>query len=179
MAVVQPFKGKAKIEQFGPETKVIIPCRGKTSRVVYLVIMTAFLIYIVMDMFFSLPPYTWQEASYFFRIIFGLAVVYSVTVVLWNLFGKEILSIATSTLSVKKNLFGLQLGRTYDRSQVSDVRVSPEPAPPFWEKGFRQSGLSGGVIAFDYGAKTIRCGVGIDEAEAKQILEYLRSRNLI
>ncbi len=31
-------------------------------------------------------------------------------------------------------------------------------------------GISGGQLAFDYGAKTVRFGIGLDEAEAKQIL---------
>jgi hypothetical protein len=37
-------------------------------------------------------------------------------------------------------------------------------------------GMSGGLIAFDYGAQTFRFGAGVDEAEAKHILEKITAR---
>jgi len=37
-------------------------------------------------------------------------------------------------------------------------------------------GLTGGHIAFDYGAKTYRFGAGVDEAEAKQIVKQIVDR---
>jgi hypothetical protein len=37
-------------------------------------------------------------------------------------------------------------------------------------------GIGGGVIAFESGGKTRRFGTGLDEAEAKQVLESLKRR---
>ena len=37
-------------------------------------------------------------------------------------------------------------------------------------------GMFSGTIAFDYGARTVRLGSGIDEAEAHMIIESLRMR---
>jgi len=59
-------------------------------------------------------------------------------------------------------LLGLPLGRErrYALSDVKDLRCSPLAQLP-------RSRRSVGLIAFDYGAKTIRFAADVDEAEAK------------
>ena len=37
-------------------------------------------------------------------------------------------------------------------------------------------GVGGGVLAFDYGARTYRFGAGLDEAEAKQVVIAIKQR---
>ena len=37
-------------------------------------------------------------------------------------------------------------------------------------------GIGGGVIAFDYEARTIRFGAGLDEAEAKEVVTAITQR---
>ena len=90
---------------------------------------------------------------------------------LWNVAGKEIITINSLTLSTKKDLFGYGRVKEYEMSSVTNMRVSPQPFNPFdFSSGLMFWGIGGGVIAFDYGAKTYRFGSGIDEAEANQIL---------
>jgi hypothetical protein len=36
--------------------------------------------------------------------------------------------------------------------------------------------MSAGMLAFDYGCKTFRFGAGVEEAEARVILQRLKSR---
>jgi hypothetical protein len=38
-------------------------------------------------------------------------------------------------------------------------------------------GIGGGLIAFDYGAKTFRFGASLDEAEAQDIVKELNRRH--
>ena len=66
----------------------------------------------------------------------------------------------------------------YGLVHVADLRVSAVlSTDPFgWSAGMRFWGLGGGLVAFDYGAKTFRVGAGIDEAEAKRIVDALRAR---
>jgi hypothetical protein len=53
----------------------------------------------------------------------------------------------------------------YDLAEVKDLRVLAAAEHPR-----SRSGLGGGLIAFDYGPRTIRFCAGVDEAEAKMIV---------
>jgi hypothetical protein len=41
---------------------------------------------------------------------------------------------------------------------------------------FQQWGVGGGALAFDYGPRTYRFGSGLDDAEAREVLEALAPR---
>jgi hypothetical protein len=69
---------------------------------------------------------------------------------------KEILVILKSNINKKV--------MRYQSEFIKELR--PSPLPP--------SGFMTGPIAFDYGAKTVRIGYGLDEAEAKQIIEKIK-----
>ena len=49
-----------------------------------------------------------------------------------------------------------------------------------WPFGARPAGFPGfnraGAIKFDYGAKTIRAGSSVDEAEGRMIVDWLRPK---
>lgn len=96
---------------------------------------------------------------------------------LWQVFGKEIVTLDGFRLGLRSDLLGLHRTRLYDWQTVSDLRVSPAPYDPWRRGGGRQTwGLGGGTIAFDYGARTYRFGAGVDEAEAKQIVNVMPGR---
>jgi hypothetical protein len=78
---------------------------------------------------------------------------------------------------VKRVLFGKGRQKQYDPGQVRGLRVSPPTFSPWdWSFGLSFWGIGGGVIAFDYGYKTFRFGAGIDEAEARHIVEGIVKR---
>lgn len=88
--------------------------------------------------------------------------------------GKEIVSLGSGSLTIKRAVLGVGLRREYDLVHVKNLRVSPEPANPFgWDMGFW--GRGGGLVAFDYGAKTVRFAASIEEAEASQIVTDLEA----
>ena len=72
-------------------------------------------------------------------------------------------------------LFGLPLRKEYDLQHVRNLRVVPFDAS-IWSGRDSFGGMRGGPLAFDYGAKTVRFGTGIDEAEARMILDSIRTR---
>jgi len=75
----------------------------------------------------------------------------------WMLSGRERILLKPGALAHRYELFNLSVGREYDLAQVRNLRVSPQPL--LTGNGrymFRTLGLSGGVVAFDYGAHTIR-----------------------
>lgn len=96
--------------------------------------------------------------------------------VLWQLAGREILTANSSALIHRVEVFGLGVSRSYGVSDIKNLRAteySASPtsnrrgmfAPPF--------GSGHGLIAFDYGARTIRIGSSLEEAEAKSLVSSL------
>lgn len=97
----------------------------------------------------------------------GLCVL---TSLLWMLFGVERVRIARDKVSLRREVFGV--GRTwqYDPRAVSRLRALEGVEGPF--AGFTPVlpwSPHGQTLAFDYGAKTIRFGSGLDAAEARQL----------
>ncbi len=94
---------------------------------------------------------------------------------LWNLVGVEKVLLGPSTLITKREVLGLGPAREYELPSVTNLRVNMGFSNTVYRMSPMQM-VSGGIIAFDYGAKTFHFGVGLDEAEAEQIIAQLRSR---
>jgi hypothetical protein len=95
----------------------------------------------------------------------------------WQLFGKQMIVINPATLTIREAVIRPVRSRQLDLTQVRDLRVSPMSFNP-WDYGGAMQfwGIGGGVMAFDYGAKTYRFGAGVDEAEAKQLVHQVKRR---
>jgi hypothetical protein len=96
---------------------------------------------------------------------------------LWMVAGKERLTVKPGVLVHRFELFSLHRTREYDLSEVRNLKVSPESFNP-WNMGagFKMWGIGGGVVAFDYGAKTIRVAASVDEAEGRMIVGRIQQR---
>ena len=104
----------------------------------------------------------------------GGGVLYSF---LWQILGREIITVDSQGLTVMRQILGWKRQSDYARNDILDLRVStPQRVKQFIPATLFQH-LSGqhGMIAFDYGAKTFRFGLDIDEAEAKQIATKIRA----
>jgi len=96
---------------------------------------------------------------------------------LWMLAGKERILMGASTLRVKRDVLGFGPTRLYDLPKLRNLRVSPLPAGPRdMGAALRLWGFAGGLIAFEYGGKTIRFGAAIDESEGQMIVERMKQR---
>ncbi|MFA5354743.1 MAG: hypothetical protein WC291_10980 [Thermodesulfovibrionales bacterium] len=94
---------------------------------------------------------------------------------LWNVAGKEIITVNSLYLTVKKDLFGYGRVKEYEMSHITNLRVSPQPFNPFDVSSSLQFwGVGGGVLAFDYGSRTYRFCRGVDEAEATQVMGRIK-----
>jgi hypothetical protein len=97
---------------------------------------------------------------------------------LWTAVGKEVVWLRPGTLTIRREVLGIGLRREYDLGSVRNLRVAPVPVDPFrWESNMRVWGMGGGCVAFDYGAKTYRFGLSVDESEAARIVEDLKARH--
>jgi hypothetical protein len=96
---------------------------------------------------------------------------------LWNVAGKEKVTINNLSLTIKRELFGYGREKEYEASHISNLRVSPQPFNPFnFSASLQFWGIGGGVLAFDYGSRTYRFGSGIGEAEANHIIERIKEQ---
>jgi hypothetical protein len=96
---------------------------------------------------------------------------------IWMLAGKERVVLKTGVIAHRYELFGLSVGKEYDLSQVRNLRVSPQPLNPWGGgSGLRTWGIGGGLVAFDYGARTIRVAGSIDESEGNMIVQRIKAR---
>jgi hypothetical protein len=105
---------------------------------------------------------------------------YAIYILLWQLAGSEVIIISQCGITTSRSIFGYGFfPNEYSFEYIKDLRVSTATRSISifswsWEKEFY--GLSGGCLVFDYGAKTINFGIGIYEAEAKQILAEVQQR---
>ncbi|HEX2657941.1 MAG TPA: hypothetical protein VHU40_06700 [Polyangia bacterium] len=104
--------------------------------------------------------------------------------ILWMTGGREVLELRSDVLVHRRAVFGFGTSRAYALEQIRAMRLGPASPTPFDFSGERRAtsalvalGVTGGPIVFDYGAKTVRCGAVLDEAEAKQIIERMIQRD--
>lgn len=96
---------------------------------------------------------------------------------IWMLRGKEILTFERGTLLVQKVGYLFGKDKEYDIKEMKKLRAQ--------DVSFNQARRSSrgigfmGVIAFDYGMKTIRIGEGIDEAEGNYLIEKLVEKKIL
>jgi hypothetical protein len=79
--------------------------------------------------------------------------------------GPERLAFDYGARTLRAGILGLGRTRDYDLAHVRRLRA----APPEEDALGNFFGQSGGRLAFDYGADTVRCGAGLDEFEAEQL----------
>ncbi len=102
--------------------------------------------------------------------------IFALGTVLWQVAGREVITVNSSFLVHRVEALGLGRTRIYAADKIKALRATDYAsgdfqnqqamAPPFFGPGI-------GPVAFDYGAKTIRLAPSIDEAEAKVLVREL------
>jgi hypothetical protein len=102
---------------------------------------------------------------------------------LWNLIGKEIITVGQGRLAIDKKAALLFKPKIYDLNEVKNVRIKDDNIEFGGFFGGQRNRLSpfnsGGTIKFDYGLQTVKIAGGIDEAEAKFIVEKLKEKHFL
>ena len=98
----------------------------------------------------------------------------------WMIQGKEVITVGQGQMTLEKRGLLFYKPRTFDLNEVKNVRLSPIDPGMYGRRNTHLMGyFNTGNICFDYGLKTIYIANGIDEAEAKHILEQLKSKRLL
>lgn len=94
----------------------------------------------------------------------------------WNIAGRERVTVGPDGLSIRREAAGVGRTRHYALRSVKALRAVDNASIDAPFGGFGRGdpfGTRSGSFAFDYGAKTVRFGAGVDAAEAKHILSKL------
>lgn len=106
----------------------------------------------------------------------GILAAYSVG---WMLKGQEIVVARQfpPSLQVQREIFGIRLrSQNFDANQIGRLRVASEKWSQF-DLNYQKRWIGGiNNIAFDYGARTHYFGAGLDDAEARIVVDALLKR---
>ncbi len=181
MAKIQPSDSRITIADTAEGLRIVMPCRRSWFVICFLAFWLcgwAVAELMVANQFMKgdSPP----DGELFMLAWFGVWTVGGVVALyawLWQLIGKEIITARGQTFHIRRDIGGFGFDKEYELVQMRDLRVGPVGMNPL---GFSSSlqlwGVGGGVIAFDYGARTHRFGAGLDEAETKQVITAVTQR---
>ncbi|WP_259065562.1 hypothetical protein HDF24_02130 [Mucilaginibacter sp. X4EP1] len=181
-----PYPGKAIIDERFDGIEITVPPKKNTFQIAFLSI---WLCAWFAGEIFVLPSLLAGGNSGFpmpFAILWiaGWTVggLFAIRTWLWNVIGKEIITIGQGTLVIQKKWALLYKPKTYDLAEAKNFRAEEEIINTNIVGADRSNPWKlddKGTIKFDYGMKTIKFGDGLYEAEANAIIEKLRSKKLI
>lgn len=95
----------------------------------------------------------------------------------WNTAGRQVVTVGVDGVRIENVIPMWRRGKEYRLADVKSLRIAPEQLTMWtFREGMRFWGIGGGLLTFDYGARTVRFGAGLDEAEAKMILAVIANR---
>jgi hypothetical protein len=187
MAFVKPSKGRAKIIDLGDTLRIEIPAHSDfvnwVCLLLCLLLLTGWLIGWAVGELSALRelgllprPEGWMTQGSLSSVewLIGWTVGGIFAGCLWlsvllMLVGREVIMVSPMSLDIVIRPIGYV--RRYRLTEISNLRVEEE------RREFTE-GVSStvGVIVFDYGVSTVRFGVRLDPAEARQIVALLKER---
>lgn len=184
MAKNQPSDSRITIADTAGGLRIVMPCRRSWFVICFLAFWLcgwAVAEVMVANQFMNgdSPP----DGELFMFAWFGVWTVGGVVAIyawLWQLMGKEIVTLHGQVFTVRRDIGEFGFSKEYDLVQMRDLRVGPVGMNPLdFSSTLQLWGVGGGVIAFDYGARTYRFGAGLDEAETKQVVTAITQRSWI
>lgn len=117
----------------------------------------------------------WDGFIYIWLALWLIAAGLALYLWLWNAFGNEVVRIGGSALSLKRDILGLGVRRSFPITGVSNLRAAGLfGSLHSWSYGMAWYGLSPGVVAFEHEGKTHRFGIQLEEQEAHELVEALK-----
>ena len=182
-----PYKGRTTIQDNVTDIQIIIPAKRNWFIIIFI---GAWLGGWLMGELFALGAVTGlfsgrSPAGFF--ILFWLVAwtvggFFAFRTFLWNLKGREIVTVGQGRLAIDKKGALLSKPKEYDLNEVKNLRVQDDD-PSYGMFGGRRNNFGafglGGTIRFDYGLQTVKFANGVDEAEARFIINKLKDRHML
>lgn len=103
----------------------------------------------------------------------------SILVLLRQFTGVERIEVDAQTITLRHLVLNLSRPKVYLAEHIKALRTASSPFSSswwLWSSRMYYLGWAWGIITFDYGARTIHFGSGVDEAEAKDIIKAIQER---
>jgi len=104
-----------------------------------------------------------------------ISIILIIYILTWKLFGKEVIEISYKSIRINRVIFGFGIPKEYPSENIKYLCVTNKEISR-WPRKRQLCDLSIGIIAFNFGSKIIYFGSGIDETDAKQIIEEINQR---
>jgi hypothetical protein len=193
MPVVQPPSARYTTEDLGSSIRITVPSRKNWVAVAFLSF--SLIVWGSAEIYAGRILVAWLlpgEAlivpggtseilvgSVFLFIWFSILTVFGILILrawLWQLTSKEAIEASDHSITIRRVILGFGCRHEYLAEHIKDLRASPVQSSRTWPAVANSWGLSGGALAFDYGAKAFYFASGADEAEAKQIVAMIKAR---
>ena len=199
MPIIQPPKERHTVQDDGATLRISIPSRKNTLYLIFIgfwlagwavgeIFVGGMVIAGIISLLFDMPAIAGVEATGLagggvfilaWLVLWTVGGGFALYGFFWQLVGKEIVTVSYEGIITQRAVLRLGRKKEYLATHIKELRVSPlAPYPSMfgWNRMGQLWGMTGGLLAFDYGAQTFRFGAGVDEAEAKQILEKITAR---
>lgn len=180
MAIVDPGKGRAIIEDSGMGMRITIPAAPSFQNTTWLVLsLLAWAggeVFVLWHLFDESPDPLFGT---FFMLVWlamwTLGGIRMIDGLLWNLAGQEVIELSSTALKRRKRLPVFRRSKEYSVANISGLRPAALADQPSPSKRQNMSTLSfkDGTIAFDYGRDTHLLATGLDEADAQYVIAQM------
>ena len=181
MAKTQPSASRILITDTSKDLRIVIPC----GRSLFIILFLGFWIccWAVAEVMVPAQflngdaPSENMSLMVVWLAVWTIGGMVAIYAWLWQMMGKEIVTVHGQTCTTRRDIGGFGFNKEYDLGQISNLRTEPVGFSPLSVSSALQLwGIGGGVIAFDYGARTYRLGAGLDDTEANQAVTAIKKR---
>lgn len=181
--IEKPYEGRAKIEYDGIFLTIRIPAKKNWFMILFLAAWLGGWFMGETSAFselFSNKNVGVNAFMLFWLIGWSIGGLFALTVIVWSLLGQETIVIQSGIFNLSKGLLNIQLfKKSYDSNSIKNLELIPEQtlSESFFEQKKKIGdfwGITGGRLKFDYGMKTIKFGLGLDDAEARYLIDQIK-----
>ena len=115
----------------------------------------------------------------FWLCLWALAWCAAAGTLLWMFAGSETIAVRGSDVEIRHRALGFSWHWLYQGSRIKNLSIAAQPTWPYQMRGLQVPFLRTaqyGSVKFDYGPRTIFMAQGLDESEARMIVERLTSK---
>lgn len=180
MVKVEVGQGRATIKGLPQGIEIIIPSKKNYFLIFFLAFWLVGWAFGEVAVLYSLVNLESESPKLFLVFWLGgwtVGGVFALIAWLYNIKGKEIVHINGMELKHIRDFVLFKRSKEYEMAHIKELRAGPTNSSIFnFTNGMEFWGNTGGTIAFDYGQSTHKFGTGLDEAEAKHIVETVKNR---
>ncbi|MDH5180256.1 MAG: hypothetical protein OEZ39_09295 [Gammaproteobacteria bacterium] len=180
MAKIEPGKGRTTIQDLPQGIEIIIPARKNYFLIIF---MSFWLVGWGVGEVSAIRELlgAGRDAVSLFLVVWlagwTAGGVFAILAWLYNINGKEVVRIDGVALTHVRNFVLFRRSKEYEIAHIKELRASSNNSSiQVSNRGMEYWGMSGGAVEFDYGRSTHQFGAGLDEAEAKHIVETIKKR---